>query len=262
MSVVGAVDLVEVDPVGVEPAQRVLDRAHDPAARVAAPVGILAHGVVELRGEDDVVAAAAGERLADDLLGLARPVDVGCVDEVDPGVERMVDDPDGLVVVGVAPGAEHHRAEAELADRNTSASEWSKFHKCSSQLSIAGAALSLDEASPFRELRKAEVRRILLPRTRVNKALLVCPLALRGPIGTQPQRDMFRLHRVPYHTHQVVAKGIQIRLVPELGREGFQSLSGIVLTAVEATIYERLYATLQRAEQRGYSQGGGDHRQG
>ena len=33
----GAVDLVEVDPVRVEPAQRVLDGARDPAAGVAAP---------------------------------------------------------------------------------------------------------------------------------------------------------------------------------------------------------------------------------
>ncbi len=105
-------DLIEVDPVGVEPAQRILDRAHDPAAGVAAPVGVLAHGVVELRGEDYVVAPAAGERLADDLLRLALAIDVGGVDEVDARVERAVDDPDGLVVIGVAPGAEHHRTEA------------------------------------------------------------------------------------------------------------------------------------------------------
>ena len=68
---VGAVDLVEVDPVGAQPPQRVLDRTDDPAPRVALLVGVLAHRVVELGGEDDVVAPAAGERLADDLLGLA-----------------------------------------------------------------------------------------------------------------------------------------------------------------------------------------------
>jgi hypothetical protein len=56
----------------------------------------------------------AFERLADDLLGFAGGVDVGGVDEVDAGVERAVDDADRVVVVGVAPGAEHHRAEAEL----------------------------------------------------------------------------------------------------------------------------------------------------
>jgi hypothetical protein len=71
---------------------------------------------VDLGGQDHVVAAPAGQRLADDLLGLAARVDVGGVDEVDAGVERAVDDLDRPIVVGLAPGAEHHRAEAEGAD--------------------------------------------------------------------------------------------------------------------------------------------------
>jgi hypothetical protein len=41
---------------------------------------------VHLRREYDIV-ASAGERLADDLLGLAGRVDVRGVDEVDPRVE-------------------------------------------------------------------------------------------------------------------------------------------------------------------------------
>ena len=86
-----AVDLVEVDPLRVEAAQRLLDRAHDPAARVALPVGVLTHRAMELRGQDDVVAAAP-ESLADDLLRLALGVDVGSVDEGDAGVQRGVDD--------------------------------------------------------------------------------------------------------------------------------------------------------------------------
>jgi hypothetical protein len=110
---VGAVHLVEVDPVGPETPQRVLDRPDDPAPRASAPIRVVAHRHEELRGQDDVVAAAF-ERLADDLLGFAGGVDVGGVEEVDSGVERPVDDADRVVVVGVAPGAEHHRAEAEL----------------------------------------------------------------------------------------------------------------------------------------------------
>ena len=109
-----AVDLVEVDPVGVQPPQRVLDAADDPAPGSAPLAGVVAHREADLRRQDDVVALAAGECLADDLLGLAGGVDVGGVDEVDPGVERGVDDPDRFVVVGLAPGAEHHRAEAQL----------------------------------------------------------------------------------------------------------------------------------------------------
>ena len=92
---VPAVDLVEVDPVGLQALQRGLDLAHDPAPRVAGLVRVVAHRAVELGGEDDVVApVVGGQRLADDLLGLAARVDVGGVDEVDARVERPVDDPD------------------------------------------------------------------------------------------------------------------------------------------------------------------------
>ena len=61
-----AVDLVQVDVIGVEPPQRVLDLARDPQARVAALVRP-AHWEVHLRREHDVVAAAF-ECLSDDLL--------------------------------------------------------------------------------------------------------------------------------------------------------------------------------------------------
>ena len=76
---------------------------------------IVAHRVADLGGQHDAV-APAGERLADDVLGHAEVVDVGGVDEVDAGVERDVDHPTAGVAVGVAPAAEHHRAERERAD--------------------------------------------------------------------------------------------------------------------------------------------------
>ena len=40
---VEAVDLVEVDIVHAEPAERIVDRVHDVLARQAALVGVLAH---------------------------------------------------------------------------------------------------------------------------------------------------------------------------------------------------------------------------
>ena len=124
----GPVHLVEVDPVGAEAAEARVDLLHDPAARVALLVRAVAHAAVELRGQDDAVAAAARERLADYLLRLAARVDVRGVDEVDPRVERPVDDADRLVVVRVAPGAEHHRAEAERADADAGAAERAVLH--------------------------------------------------------------------------------------------------------------------------------------
>ncbi len=125
---VGAVHLVEVDVVGAQAPEARLDLAHDPAPRVAPAVGVAllahrhVHGAVELGGEDDLVAAAL-EGLADDLLGLAPGVDVGGVDDVDPGVERGVDDAGALGVVGLAPGAEHHGAEAQRADLHAGGAE-------------------------------------------------------------------------------------------------------------------------------------------
>ena len=112
---IGPVHLVEVDPVGAEATQRVLDLAHDPAPAVARHVRALPHRPVELRRQHDVV-ATPGQRLADDRLGLAARVHVGGVDEVDPGVEGGVDDRHAVVVVAVAHRPEHHRPEAQLAD--------------------------------------------------------------------------------------------------------------------------------------------------
>jgi len=134
---VGAVHLVQVDPVGLQPLQTVLDLLHDPASGVAALVRVAAglphshvHGAVELGRQDDAVAAAA-QRLADDRLRLALGVDVGGVDEVDAGVQRLVDDRGRGVVVGLAPGAEHHGAEAERADEHPGVAEVAVLHRSS-----------------------------------------------------------------------------------------------------------------------------------
>ena len=105
-----------------------LDLTDDPAAGIAELVRVVADRPVDLGGEDHVVALAAGKRLADDLLGLTSAENVGGVDEVDPGVERAMDDPDAPVVVGVAPGAEHHRAEAQRADLDSRTAERTQVH--------------------------------------------------------------------------------------------------------------------------------------
>ena len=124
---VGPVGLVEVDVVGVEPAQAVLHLAHDPAAGRPAVVRVLAHRRHELGGQHHLVAPAL-QRLADDLLRLAAGVHVGGVDEVDAAVEGGVDDLDAVVVVAVAPGAEHHRPEAVAADLDPGGAERGAFH--------------------------------------------------------------------------------------------------------------------------------------
>ncbi len=123
-----SVDLIEVDVVRAQAAQAVLASRHDPSARVALCVGVLAHDAVHLGGQNDLLPILLGQRLAHDLLGLAERIDIGRVDEVDPRIERAVDDADGLVMVGRSPGPEHHGAQTERAYFDTGAAERAKFH--------------------------------------------------------------------------------------------------------------------------------------
>src|SRR5215212_2043645 len=77
---------------------------------------------------------------------------------------------------------------------------------------------------------------------------------LQNRIGSQPQRDVRRLHGLPDHTFQIIAQGVQVGLLPELGRESLKGLSRVVLPAVEAPVYEALDAMSQGVEQSGYCQ--------
>ena len=42
-----------------------------------------------------------------------------------------------------------------------------------------------------------------------------------GSVGTQPQGDVSGLYRLSHHSYEVAAQGVEVCLVPELGREGF-----------------------------------------
>ena len=125
---VGPVGLVQVDVVGVQPAQAVLDLLHDPPPRRTPLVGVVAHGRHELGGQHHAVAPPL-ERLADDLLGLARRVHVGRVNEVDARIEGGVDDADAVVVVAVAPCPEHHGSQAVPAHLDPGRAQGRALHQ-------------------------------------------------------------------------------------------------------------------------------------
>ena len=101
-------------------------------------VRVLPGRAAELGGEHDVVAAAL-QRLADHLLGVA--VGVGGVDDVDAGVERLVDDP-GRVLGVVAHGrGEHQRAEGVRADLDAGAAERAVLHGLSLVVVVGAAGM-------------------------------------------------------------------------------------------------------------------------
>src|ERR671912_343064 len=91
--------------------------------------------------------------------------------------------------------------------------------------------------------------------------LTFSPTALRLLVGAQPQGDVDGLHRLSHHANEILVQCFEVRLVPQLGREGFQGPSSIVLAAVEALVYERLDATALRGEQSGDQESGGHHRE-
>jgi hypothetical protein len=141
------VDLVEVDVVGLQPAQAGLHRIHDVAARGAAVVGPRAHVAIDLGGDDHVLSAYAQvlQALAQQLLGLAEGVDVGCVDEVDPGPQRAADDvvhrllaerADRLPHALLGRAAEGHGPEADLGDEEAGAAELVVAHGESSRAAV------------------------------------------------------------------------------------------------------------------------------
>ena len=130
---VHAVLVVEIDPVGPEALERALDRAAHVLGRAVAHPRPSAR-LVALRadaelGRDHPVVSMSGDRLADQLLVLERPVHLGRVEEVDPQIERLADRRDCLVLVGGAVEGRHaHASESERGDLESPIAQRSLLH--------------------------------------------------------------------------------------------------------------------------------------
>ena len=112
-------DLIDVDVIGAQPAQRILDLTHDPgAAGVAEYVSILPFES-DLGGDEHArTQAPFGEGLADDLLGAPETVGRSRVDDVDAMLDRGADGGDGFRLVGSAPHPAADRPGAERDPRD------------------------------------------------------------------------------------------------------------------------------------------------
>ena len=56
-------------------------------------------------------------------------------------------------------------------------------------------------------------------------------------LALQSQGDVGWLHRLPYHSYQVVAQRIEVCLVAQLGREGFEGLYGLFYSYTPERLY-------------------------
>ena len=113
------VELVDVDPVGLEALQGLLEvRPQERRVPVVGPLAVpgpvvLDEDVVaELRGDGDLVALRA-QRLRQQPVGAALRVRVGGVEQGDAGVEARADQLDGAIVGDVAPPARGYGPQAE-----------------------------------------------------------------------------------------------------------------------------------------------------
>ena len=120
---IGPVHLIQIDPVGAQPAQGVLDGTPDVATRPArAPVNAVvlteaAHIAAEFGGDEDVVALALQDR-PEAFLGSA--VGVRGIEQVDPLIERGVDDGPALLEIEfhaevVGTQSDHGYGETRIA---------------------------------------------------------------------------------------------------------------------------------------------------
>ena len=125
------VDLIQVDPVGAQAAQTVLDGGHDVAAGAALFHADVVHRIAELGGQDDVFAAVA-EHLTHRGFGTATlAIGVGGVEQSDAEIDGFVDDGAGRLEVDAA--AEIVAAEADGGHEQAGRAQISDFHRlCSS----------------------------------------------------------------------------------------------------------------------------------
>lgn len=116
-------DLEEVEVVGLEALEGAVDLAFE---HVGVPVGeIEGFAIVAALGEEEEVVAAVGEGVADEFLGAG--IALGGVDDVAAGVEGLVEDEGGGLLVGFLV-ADFSAAEADGGDIHAGAAEGAFFH--------------------------------------------------------------------------------------------------------------------------------------
>jgi len=128
-----AMDDIEVDPVGTEPTQAVLAALDDVSAAQAHVVDLGAHASPHFGGKHHLVSFAL-ERFPQDLLRLAIGIDVGGIEEIDPGIEGHVDQTlrsrliEAADLFPIPLSAKAHRPQAQFRDEQTGFTQLTVFH--------------------------------------------------------------------------------------------------------------------------------------
>ena len=120
-------NLIKVDVVGLQAAQRVFDRAGQPTPRPTPAVRVVPHRERSLGGKDDIVSPPL-QCLANDLFRFALAVGIGGINEVDAEIQCLVDHADAFIVISIGDFPEHHRAQAVGADLDAGTAKLTILH--------------------------------------------------------------------------------------------------------------------------------------
>src|ERR1700681_4664659 len=159
-----AMNLVQIDMVGLQTAEAGLHTVHNVAARSPDVIPPRADAAIDLRRDHNILPRdiKVFQRLPEDLFALTFRVIVRRIKEVDAAVNRRLDQ---FIGPGLAYGAdgledssaipERHGSEAEFRDQETCIAERCVFHgiflSCESEDFLAGRCRSLALALALRE---------------------------------------------------------------------------------------------------------------
>ena len=118
--------LIEVEPVGAQAAQRILDRLHDPPARAAALLTCIVHVHAEFRCQHDVLAPRTQHSAHVRFRATAATIHIRRVEQGNAGVDGRMDDRAGAGLIQL--GAEIVAAEADGRHAQAGAAEIAEFH--------------------------------------------------------------------------------------------------------------------------------------
>src|SRR5258708_793479 len=105
-------DLVEIDMVGLQAAQASLNAVHDVAAGSPDVIAPRADAAVDLGRDHDMLARdfEVLQRLSEDLFALTLRVNICGIEEIDPALDRCLDQLIGSRLANGPDGFEHSSA--------------------------------------------------------------------------------------------------------------------------------------------------------
>src|ERR1700732_2889059 len=147
-------NLVEVDMVSLQTAQTSLNAVHDVAARGPDVIALWADTAVDLGRDHDMLPRNLEvlQRLSEDLFALTLCINVCGIKEVDPALNRCLNQLIGSRLANGSDGFEHssavpegHGSEAQFRDQETRIAEGCGFHGvfllCEREVCFAGRTL-------------------------------------------------------------------------------------------------------------------------